>query len=49
MTSANPSHTEFISDAQNANCFFFGGGGAFFLSLSFFVFLVASVEDLYQI
>ena len=30
MTSANPSHTEFISDAQNANCFFFGGGGAFF-------------------
>lgn len=37
MTSANPSHTEFISDAQNANCFFFGGVGLFFVSKLFVV------------
>ena len=42
MTSANPSHTEFISDAQNANCFFFGGW-AFFLSLSFLLFGFSSI------
>ena len=42
MTSANPSHTEFISDAQNANCFFFGGW-AFFLSLSFLLFGFPSI------
>ena len=37
MTSANPSHTKFISDAQNANCFFFGGVGLFFVSKLFVV------------
>ena len=37
MKSANPSHTEFISDAQNANCFFFGGVGLFFVSKLFVV------------
>ena len=45
MTSANPSHTEFISDAQNANCFFFGGGGGggfFFVKVFLFFSLRAS-------
>ena len=43
MTSANPSHTEFVSDAQNSNCFFFSGGWAFFLSLSFLLFGFSSI------